>query len=383
MTTSAAPPLHIVMTADAVGGVWSYALDLAEALIDLGLRVTLVTIGPAPSADQRAEARKIEALELVHTGLPLDWTAKRWGEIEDGAAALATIARWARADLIHLNHPAFGVADFHAPVVAMAHSCVATWWQAVRQGPMPSDFLWRSELARRGYRRAAAVMAPSAAFAHATASIHGLSRIPIVVRNGRPAARRTARRLRSSSPFAFTAGRLWDEGKNVGALDRAAARLAHPVFAAGPTQGPNGAAARIEHMRPLGALSFSDVDQWLRRATVFVSTARYEPFGLSVLEAAQRGCALVLSDIPSFRELWSDAAEFAPPDDDKAIAEALERVLRDQDTARRRGGAAHARAQRYAVATMASATCEVYQALTARRLRTRSSQDATEPEAAA
>ncbi len=30
--------------------------------------------------------------------------------------------------------------------------------------------------------------------------------------------------------------------------------------------------------------------------------ARYEPFGLSVLEAALSGCALVLGDIPSLRE---------------------------------------------------------------------------------
>ena len=39
-------------------------------------------------------------------------------------------------------------------------------------------------------------------------------------------------------------------------------------------------------------------------------TALYEPFGLAVLEAAQAGCALVLSDIPTFRELWDGAALF-------------------------------------------------------------------------
>ena len=38
--------------------------------------------------------------------------------------------------------------------------------------------------------------------------------------------------------------------------------------------------------------------------------ARYEPFGLAVLEAAQAGMRLVLSDIPSFRELWDGAATF-------------------------------------------------------------------------
>ena len=43
---------------------------------------------------------------------------------------------------------------------------------------------------------------------------------------------------------------------------------------------------------------------------IFVSVSRYEPFGLAVLEAAHAGCALVLSDIPTFRELWQGAASF-------------------------------------------------------------------------
>lgn len=34
--------------------------------------------------------------------------------------------------------------------------------------------------------------------------------------------------------------------------------------------------------------------------------------GLSVLEAAQAGCALVLGDIDSLRELWDGAATFVP-----------------------------------------------------------------------
>ena len=38
----------------------------------------------------------------------------------------------------------------------------------------------------------------------------------------------------------------------------------------------------------------------MSRAAIFFSPALYEPFGLGVLEAAARGCALVLADIPSF-----------------------------------------------------------------------------------
>jgi hypothetical protein len=48
-------------------------------------------------------------------------------------------------------------------------------------------------------------------------------------------------------------------------------------------------------------------------ASIYALPARYEPFGLSVLEAALSGCALVLGDIASLRETWGDAAVYVPP----------------------------------------------------------------------
>ncbi|WP_243688744.1 glycosyltransferase [Geotalea toluenoxydans] len=58
--------------------------------------------------------------------------------------------------------------------------------------------------------------------------------------------------------------------------------------------------------------------------------ARYEPFGLTVLEAALSGCALVLGDIPSLRELWEGAAVFVPPDDANALADVLQSLCQDR-----------------------------------------------------
>ena len=60
---------------------------------------------------------------------------------------------------------------------------------------------------------------------------------------------------------------------------------------------------------------------WLRRATIFALPARYEPFGLSALEAGLAGCALVLGDIP-MREVWHDAAMFVPPEQPAALENA-------------------------------------------------------------
>jgi glycosyltransferase involved in cell wall biosynthesis len=62
---------------------------------------------------------------------------------------------------------------------------------------------------------------------------------------------------------------------------------------------------------------------------VYVAPSRYEPFGLAPREAARAGCALVLSRIGSFEELWDGCAEFFPAGDDHRLAEILDRLSGD------------------------------------------------------
>ena len=47
---------RVLMTADTIGGVWTYAIDLCRALIPHGVEVTLATMGNLPSAEQRRQA---------------------------------------------------------------------------------------------------------------------------------------------------------------------------------------------------------------------------------------------------------------------------------------------------------------------------------------
>jgi glycosyltransferase involved in cell wall biosynthesis len=355
------------MTADAVGGVWQYATDLAGALAAHGVRTTLAVLGPAPSTEALAEAVAIPQTRVVITGLSLDWTAADAGEVGEAGRAVAELARETRADVVHLNSPALAAeARFPAPVVSVCHSCLATWWQAVRSGPLPADFAWRTALLARGYRAADALTAPTAAFARTTAAAYGIPE-PFVVRNGRqPPSRSDELAPQAPADLVFTAGRLWDEGKKLLALDRAAARLSVPVVAAGPLTGPNGAAIALPHLQTLGRLPDEEVRAWLYRRPVFASVPRYEPFGLAALEAAQAGCALVLSDIPTLRELWDGAAVFVDPDDDAALADALAGLIADPARRAALGAAAEARADHYTLENAAKGMMAIYERLTAR-----------------
>jgi glycosyltransferase involved in cell wall biosynthesis len=162
------------------------------------------------------------------------------------------------------------------------------------------------------------------------------------------------------SPFAFTAGRLWDDGKNIATLERTAGRLSIPVLAAGPLVGPNGAAVRPDRIQALGPLDDADLAGWLAARPIFVSAALYEPFGLAVLEAARAGCPLVLSDIPTFRELWADAAIFVEPHDDIAFAAAITRIAEDRGLREALGRAALRRSRRYTIERMVEGTAALY-----------------------
>jgi glycosyltransferase involved in cell wall biosynthesis len=352
---------RLLMTTDAVGGVWSYALDLAQGLAGNSLEITLAVMGPSPTADQIESAARVPGLRLLQTGLALEWMAESESEVAKSAHMLAAIAGEIGADLVHLNAPApAACAEFPAPLVITCHSCVATWWHTVRDGPLPGDFRWRAELVGRGYRAAQLLVAPTAAFAAATARIYDLQDPPLVIHNGRRAILPTTTPLRAPADFAFTAGRLWDEGKDLATLDRAAARIPVPVFAAGDVTGPNGAKADLRSLRLLGRLSEAKLGRWLEARPIFVSPARYEPFGLAVLEAAQAGCSLVLADTPGFRELWQGAAEFVPPGDDAAFAMAMLGILADRERRAALGVAARERAGRYTAGRQVGAMLEAY-----------------------
>ena len=348
---------RILLTTDTVGGVWTYALDLAGALGRIGIETVLVTMGPPPRAAQRAAAADLGGVMLIESDAMLDWLAPDAGAVAAAGRSIAAIAQEYSVDLVQLNAPALAAGvDFAMPVVVVSHSCLASWWHTVETGPVLDNFAWRNALTRAGLLTADAVVAPSHAFAAATQRAHRLPAMPGVVYNGRamvPAA------PQPQQPHAFTAGRLWDRGKNLETLDRAAG-MGVPIVAAGPLIAPDGDAIEFDHLTCLGTLDPAELGVQLAARPVFVSAALYEPFGLAVLEAAQAGCALVLADIPTFRELWPDAAIFLDPRDAAGFAAAIAGLLANSAKRARLGAKAVTAARRYTVAAMRDGMTAVY-----------------------
>lgn len=319
-------PVRLLIATDAVGGIWQYSVDLARGLAPLGVETMIALLGPPPTDAQRSAA-STDGVQLIETGLPLDWLAEESGTIHRAGEVVARLAKQCSADIVQLNIPALAAsARFDQPVVAVQHRCVATWWEAVHGTELPADFAWRMELVRAGLHSADLVVTPTIAFGQEVERVYALPQSPVTVHTGRS---RLVLPRGVPHDFVFTAGRLWDEGKDLRTLDAAASRIGVPVHAAGPLEGPNGSQVMFDNLHSLGNLEEDQIARWLCARPVFVSTALYEPVGLAVLEAAAAGCALILSDIPTFRELWSDVAIFVPPRDDKGFTRTISDLVGD------------------------------------------------------
>jgi glycosyltransferase involved in cell wall biosynthesis len=249
---------------------------------------------------------------------------------------------------VHLNGYAHGVLPFRAPAVVVGHSCVASWDEAVGGTWTPAALAAYRQSAGAGLRAAAWVVAPTAAMLAALQRHYGPLERASVIPNGRDAARFV---VGPKEPFVLAAGRLWDRAKNVDAVRRIAKRLSWRVMIAG------------DRSIGVGRLSEPELRDCLARAAIFALPARYEPFGLLPLEAALSGCALVLGDIASLREVWGDAAVYVEPDNDRALAGAIESLIACPDCLGECASAARHRAAVYTPAAMADGYVALYQAV--------------------
>ena len=352
------------MTTDTVGGIWTYSLTLARELGNYGIRVYLATMGAPLSTSQRNEAAAIDNLELFESEYRLEWMDDPWEDVGKAGAWLRMIARRVSPDIVHLNGYSHAALPWPCPVLIVAHSCVLSWWRAVKGENAPADWdCYRMKVAA-GLATADAVASPSRAMLQALRFCYGVHFEGTVVPNSTDPALFTPG---NKQALIFAAGRLWDEAKNIPVLDRIAAQLSWPVYIAGEQQHPSGGQRALAGGRALGRLAPEEARQWYTRASIYALPAKYEPFGLSVLEAALSGCALVLGDIPSLRENWDGAAIFVDPDDAALLRSSIEMLIADDELRNRLGERARRRGMHFVPQRMCDGYLSLYRELAGTR----------------
>lgn len=334
---------RVLMTGDTAGGVWTFTMELARALGERNIEVMLAALGGLPDESQRAEAAQIPSLTLLGSEWKLEWMNEPWRDVEESGKWLLSLEEKYSPEIVHLNSFGHGALPWRAPTVLTAHSCVLSWWRAVKHEEVPDSWDRYRRQVERSLQHANGITAPTAAMLRSLTENYGSSvsedRCRVIPNGRRADGFRHRLHEGTKEPLLLAAGRLWDEAKNIAAVGKAAELLPWPVYLAGEQHSPDGASVRVSGCRLLGRLSPDRLADWYARAAIYALPARYEPFGLSVLEAALSGCALVLGDISTLREIWKDAALFVPPEDHQALAGACRELIEDrvmrEDFARR------------------------------------------------
>src|SRR4051812_30606259 len=261
--------VKVLMTADTVGGVWTYALELADALADHDVEVSFVAMGAPLDAAKRAELRVARVARAYAEPCALEWMTDPWRDVERTGDWLLEIAEDLQPDLVHVNGYAHAALPWQAPVVVAGHSCVLSWHEAVRGRPAGPEWSLYRKAVERGLASASLLVAPTHAMLDELVRLYEPPCRRTVVLNGRRCAFASV----AKEPFVLAAGRVWDEAKNVDALARVAPRLDWPVLVAGEG-GP------VAGVRAVGFVPRVELDRLLARAAIFAAPARYEPFGL-------------------------------------------------------------------------------------------------------
>src|SRR5205807_1354013 len=224
--------MHVLMTADTVGGVWTYTQELVSQLIQQGIRVTLVSLGKLPSPQQSAWIDALPELDYRPTDYRLEWMQDSERDVEESGNYLESVIREVRPDLLHLNQncytrPGFGVVVYNGRDPARFDP----------DRPKKDFILSVGRLWDKAKQVALLLQRDQA--------------IPVCI-----------------------AGSGEEPGKDVGCENE-------------PT---------IKNQQLKGSQSPEQLRGLFADAAIYAATSCYEPFGLAPLEAALSGCALVAND---------------------------------------------------------------------------------------
>lgn len=362
--THSYPTVMQVITKGELGGAQTHVLALCEALA--GQARLVVVIGgtePAPPLALGLQALNLPVLRAPALGNSLaPWRIAR------AVWQLVPLIRTHRPDVLHAHSAAAGVAARIAgrlcgtPVVYTVHGFAfkpeapwprrsvawcAEWLLARWTGHMVCVSEYERRLARRlplAPERISVVLNAMPDSPH-RAQPAGTARIIMVARLAAP--KRADLLLQ--------------------ALARLRDALGHEAPASLVGDGPERPALQALAQRlGLQAMDFagnaSDVPERLAAHGIFALLSDHEGLPISVIEAMRAGLAIVGSDLPGLRELLPSGQHgVLTPNTPEAIAQALERLVRDPALRGRLGQAARARyEQHHAPEPMASAILAIY-----------------------
>jgi glycogen(starch) synthase len=109
------PTRPILITADPIGGVWQYALELCRELAKRDVDVVLASMGRQLDRNERTSVFGLQNVELRERPYKLEWMSEPWSDVEAAGGWLLNLESRFRPSLIHLNQYSHGALPWKAP----------------------------------------------------------------------------------------------------------------------------------------------------------------------------------------------------------------------------------------------------------------------------
>ncbi|HID86390.1 MAG TPA: glycosyltransferase family 1 protein [Anaerolineae bacterium] len=127
---------------------------------------------------------------------------------------------------------------------------------------------------------------------------------------------------------------------------------------------------RLRDVKFIGYAPAEEIPRYYRTAHLFCAPSTgFESFGIVLLEAMASGVPIVASDIPGYRCVLTHGREglLVEPESERALAEAIIRLLRDPDLCQWMGQQGRAKACQYSWEKIARRVLDYYEELLVRR----------------
>jgi glycosyltransferase involved in cell wall biosynthesis len=348
---------RLLLTADPIGGVWTYCVEILRNLSPQ-IEIALATMGAPLSLDQRCEISHLKNVHLFENTFKLEWMNDPWTDLQLASDWLMNLEIDFKPDVVHLNQYAFGYLPWSAPVLTVAHSCVLSWWKGVYGQPPPAEWNMYRDLVQNGLIHSDAVVAPSTAMATMLQENYSFTAPVYIIYNGLDPQRFVRGPKRQ---MILSVGRVWDPAKNISSLVDVAGELPWLVAVAGENSPGEQVIGKNVHYK--GKIGSFHLRSLFGSASIYALPVRYEPFGLSVLEAALSGCALVLGNVNSLQELWNGAAVFVNPSRKEELVDAITFLIKHPLMTKEYSRLALKRASRYGSRKMIRNYLRLYDAM--------------------
>jgi mannosylfructose-phosphate synthase len=365
-------PVPILGATD-TGGQVTYVLELSKALAELGVAVDIYTRRFGERSETALVNRDLRVVRVPCGGsefIRKEDLFPHLDQLIDNTAAYIE-ARGIRYDLIHSHYWDAGyvgvkLADrMGLPLIFTAHSLGA--WKREQMGGDPQEMEHLFKFTQRIHwenviiRRATAQTVTTLDGEDTYRRLYGFESDDLVVippgvdvRRFRPVPAPGTRTVSTPDDFVFALSRI-DSNKGLDDLirgfDRVRRESSARLVIGGGSRDPKpheidvkkslvelvDALSLGDRVTFTGYIPDEDLDSYYRNARVFVLPSKYEPFGMTVLEAMACGTPVVATRHGGLRHVLThrkDSALVDPSDSDELSSAILE-VLNDKAFARR------------------------------------------------